>query len=433
MDYDKSNANYYPKVLISKDELTALQTRRMKNILLKAYAFVPHYRKKWDEHGVHPDDFTCLEDIAKFPFTTKEDLRLNYPFGMFATPMSDIVRVHASSGTTGKPTVVGYTKYDIDIWANLMARSLRLAGAHKGDIVNVSFGYGLFTGGLGAHYGAEELGCTVVPVSGGFTDKQVTLLTDFGANIILVTPSYMLNILEEMERRGIDPKSTPLRLGVFGAEPWSLEMKSEIEKRAGITAIDIYGLSELMGPGVACESCEDRGGLYIWEDHFYPEIVDKETFEPLRDNEEGELVLTSLTKEALPLIRYRTKDLTALYEGEILNMRKMKRIKARTDDMMIIRGVNVFPSQIEEILLKIKELSPHYQLIITRDGNMDKLTMEIEPQVGIGQDEISKSVKNLIHRVKSGIGISIKVDVKEVGKVARSQGKAQRVIDKRNI
>lgn len=433
MELDKQNANYYPKVLISKDELTDLQTRRMKNILLKSYAFVPYYRKKWDEFGVHPDDFTHLEDINKFPFTTKEDLRLNYPFGMFATPMSDIVRLHASSGTTGKPTVVGYTKYDIEIWSHLMARSLRLAGATKGDILHVSYGYGLFTGGLGAHYGAEELGCTVVPASGGFTDKQVTLLTDFGANVILVTPSYMLNIIEEMENRGIDPKQTPLRIGVFGAEPWSLQMKDEIEKRAGISAIDIYGLSELMGPGVACESIEDRGDLYIWEDHFYPEIVDRNTFEPLQDGEEGELVLTSLTKEALPIIRYRTKDISSLYEGSLLNMRKMKRIKARTDDMMIIRGVNVFPSQIEEILLKIKELSPHYQIIITRKGNMDELTIHIEPKEALSDGAILDVINILKHKVKSGIGISIKVQVKGIGEIARSEGKAKRVIDKREI
>lgn len=433
MELDKQNANYYPKVLISKDELVDLQTRRMKNILLKSYAFVPHYKKKWDEFGVHPDDFNYLDDIKKFPFTTKEDLRLNYPFGMFATPMGDIVRLHASSGTTGKPTVVGYTKYDIEIWSHLMARSLRLAGASKGDILHVSYGYGLFTGGLGAHYGAEELGCTVVPASGGFTDKQVTLLSDFGANVILVTPSYMLNIIEEMENRGINPKKTPLRIGIFGAEPWSLQMKEEIESRAGISAIDIYGLSELMGPGVACESIEDRGDLYIWEDHFYPEIVDKDTFKPLKDGEEGELVLTSLTKEALPIIRYRTKDISTLYEGSLLNMRKMKRVKARTDDMMIIRGVNVFPSQIEEILLKFKTLSPHYQLVITRKGNMDELTVLIEPKEVLSEEKISQIVNSLKHKVKSGVGISIKVQVENKGQITRSKGKAIRVLDKRKL
>lgn len=433
MKNERQIVSYYPKVLISKDELMALQTRRMKHTLLRAYSFVPYYKKKWDDHGVHPDDFNFLEDIAKFPYTTKEDLRLNYPFGMFATPLKDIVRLHASSGTTGKPTVVGYTRNDIETWSNLVARSLRLAGAHKGDVIHVSYGYGLFTGGLGAHYGAEKLGCTVVPASGGFTDKQVTLLKDFGANVIMVTPSYMLNIIEEMERRGIDPKEMPLRLGIFGAEPWSMSMKRNIEQRAGIDALDIYGLSELMGPGVAHEVFEDRGDLYIWEDHFYPEIVHRDTLEPIGDDVEGELVLTSLTKEALPIIRYRTKDLSMLYKGDLLNMRKMKRIKARTDDMMIIRGVNVFPSQIEEILLKIDAFSPHYQLIITRKGNMDVLTIEIEPEPNVDDGRVDSAIQTLTHRVKSGVGVSMKVNVKKPGEIPRSQGKAQRVIDKREI
>lgn len=431
MENNRKTVSYYPKVLISKDELTSLQTRRMKDTLLRAYSFVPYYKKKWDDHGVHPDDFTFLEDIKKFPFTTKEDLRLNYPFGMFATPMSDIVRLHASSGTTGKPTVVGYTRKDIDTWSDLIARSIRLAGGGKGDILHVSYGYGLFTGGLGAHYGAEKLGCTVVPASGGFTDKQVTLINDFRANVIMVTPSYMLNIIEEMENRGIDPKSTALRIGIFGAEPWSMEMKRTIEEKVGIAALDIYGLSEMMGPGVACEVLEDRGDLYVWEDHFYPEIVDRNTFEPLPDGEEGELVFTTLTKEALPIIRYRTKDLSTLYDGDLLNMRKMKRITGRTDDMMIIRGVNVFPSQIEEILLKIEALSANYQLIISRKGNMDDLTIEIEPEINASEIDINNAIKTLIHKVKSGIGVSIKVNIKNIGEVPRSQGKAQRVIDKR--
>ncbi len=428
---NKRVVSYEPKDLISRDELVALQTRRMKNTLLRAYSFVPYYKKKWDDFGVHPDDFTFLEDIKKFPFTTKEDLRLNYPFGLFATPMHDIVRLHASSGTTGKPTVVGYTQNDINTWSDLISRSLRIAGAHRGDILHVSYGYGLFTGGLGAHYGAERLGCTVVPASGGFTDKQVTLLTDFKANVIMVTPSYMLNIIEEMENRGIDPRDTALEIGIFGAEPWSLEMKNTIEEKVGISAIDIYGLSEMMGPGVACESLEDRGDLYVWEDNFYPEIVDRNTFDPIPDGEEGELVFTTLTREALPIIRYRTKDLSTLYDGDLLNMRKMKRITGRTDDMMIIRGVNVFPSQIEEILLKIEALSPHYQLIISREGNMDDLAVDIEAQKDASEEEIQKAVKMLTHKIKSGIGISVKINVKPYMGISRSQGKAQRVIDKR--
>lgn len=433
MENTRKTVSYYPKVLVSKDELIALQTRRMKHTLLRAYSFVPYYKKKWDDHGVHPDDFTFLEDIKKFPFTTKEDLRLNYPFGMFANPMSDIVRLHASSGTTGKPTVVGYTRQDIDTWSDLVARSLRLGGVGKGDIVHISYGYGLFTGGLGAHYGAEKLGCTVVPASGGFTDKQVTLINDFKATAIMVTPSYMLNIIEEMEHRGIDPKETALKVGIFGAEPWSMEMKKTIEEKVGIAALDIYGLSEMMGPGVACEVLEDRGDLYVWEDHFYPEIVDRNTFEPLEDGNEGELILTTLTKEALPIIRYRTKDLSSLYDGDLLNMRKMKRIHARTDDMMIIRGVNVFPSQIEEILLKIQAFSPNYQIIISRTKNMDDLTINIEPDVHANEKDIAEGIKTLQHRIKSGIGVSVKVNIKNYGEVQRSQGKAQRVVDERNV
>lgn len=433
MENTRKTVSYYPKVLVSKDELIALQTRRMKHTLLRAYSFVPYYKKKWDEHGVHPDDFTFLEDIQKFPFTTKEDLRLNYPFGMFANPMSDIVRLHASSGTTGKPTVVGYTRQDIDTWSDLVARSLRLGGVGKGDIVHISYGYGLFTGGLGAHYGAEKLGCTVVPASGGFTDKQVTLINDFKATAIMVTPSYMLNIIEEMENRGIDPKETALKVGIFGAEPWSMEMKKKIEDKVGIAALDIYGLSEMMGPGVACEVLEDRGDLYVWEDHFYPEIVDRNTFNPLEDGEEGELVLTTLTKEALPIIRYRTKDISSLYDGDLLNMRKMKRIYARTDDMMIIRGVNVFPSQIEEILLKIQAFSPNYQIIISRTKNMDDLAINIEPDLHANEDEIKEGIKTLQHRIKSGVGVSVKVNIKAQGEIQRSQGKAQRVVDERNL
>lgn len=433
MENSRKTVSYYPKVLVSKDELIDLQTRRMKHTLLRAYSFVPYYKKKWDDHGVHPDDFTHLEDIEKFPFTTKEDLRVNYPFGMFANPMSDIVRLHASSGTTGKPTVVGYTRQDIDTWSDLVARSLRLGGVGKGDMVHISYGYGLFTGGLGAHYGAEKLGCTVIPASGGFTDKQVTLINDFKATAIMVTPSYMLNIIEEMENRGIDPRDTALKVGIFGAEPWSMEMKRKIEEKVGIAALDIYGLSEMMGPGVACEVLEDRGDMYIWEDHFYPEIVDKDTFNPIDDGNEGELILTTLTKEALPIIRYRTKDLSTLYDGDLLNMRKMKRIKARTDDMMIIRGVNVFPSQIEEILLKIDAFSPHYQIIISRTGNMDDLAIDIEPEISATETRIKEAIHTLQHRIKSGIGVSVKVNIRGHGQIPRSQGKAQRVVDKRSL
>lgn len=433
MENSRKTVSYYPKVLVSKDELVDLQTRRMKHTLLRAYSFVPYYKKKWDDHGVHPDDFTHLEDIEKFPFTTKEDLRVNYPFGMFANPMSDIVRLHASSGTTGKPTVVGYTRQDIDTWSDLVARSLRLGGVGKGDMVHISYGYGLFTGGLGAHYGAEKLGCTVIPASGGFTDKQVTLINDFKATAIMVTPSYMLNIIEEMENRGIDPRDTALKVGIFGAEPWSMEMKRKIEEKVGIAALDIYGLSEMMGPGVACEVLEDRGDMYIWEDHFYPEIVDKDTFNPIDDGNEGELILTTLTKEALPIIRYRTKDLSTLYDGDLLNMRKMKRIKARTDDMMIIRGVNVFPSQIEEILLKIDAFSPHYQIIISRTGNMDDLAIDIEPEISATETRIKEAIHTLQHRIKSGIGVSVKVNIRGHGQIPRSQGKAQRVVDKRSL
>ena len=424
---------YHPEELISKDELIALQTRRMKDSIVRAYAFVPHYKKKWDEHGVHPDDFNKLEDIAKFPFTTKEDLRLNYPFGMFAKPMNEISRIHASSGTTGQPTVVGYTKQDINIWANLVARCIRLAGGNSNDIMHVSYGYGLFTGGLGAHYGAEKLGCAVVPASGGNTEKQVVALKDFGANIIMVTPSYVLNLIEEMERQGIDPKKMALEIGIFGAEPWTVEMKNTIEKKLGIAAIDIYGLSEMMGPGVACEILEDRGDLYIWEDSFYPEIVDKNTFEPLKDGEEGELIFTTLTRDALPIIRYRTKDISTLYAGKKLNMRKMKRIVGRTDDMMIIRGVNVFPSQIEEVLLQIDAFAPYYQLIISKSGNMDALAIDIEANPGVNEKVVQNAVKLLQTRIKSGIGISIKVNLKGFEEIPRSEGKAQRVIDNRGL
>ena len=357
----------------SRDELQALQLERLKWSLQHAYDNVPHYRRAFDEAGVHPADLASLADLAKFPFTEKKTLRDNYPFGLFAVPREQVVRVHASSGTTGRPTVVGYTKQDIDTWADVVARSIRAAGGRPGDMVHVAYGYGLFTGGLGAHYGAERLGCTVVPMSGGQTEKQVQLICDFQPSIIMVTPSYMLNIVEEFKRQGIDPAQSSLKVGIFGAEPWTNEMRRTIEGEAGIDAVDIYGLSEVMGPGVASECIESKDGPVIWEDHFYPEIIDPDTGEVLPDGEEGELVFTSLTKEALPIIRYRTRDLTRLLPPTSRSMRRMGRITGRSDDMLIIRGVNVFPSQIEEIILKMPALAPQYQLVVARDGHLDTL------------------------------------------------------------
>ncbi|TXI20864.1 MAG: phenylacetate--CoA ligase, partial [Ottowia sp.] len=357
----------------SIDELRALQLGRLKATLAHAYAHSPVYKAKFDAAGVHPDDCQRLEDLAKFPFTTKQDLRDNYPFGMFAVPRDQIVRIHASSGTTGKPTVVGYTRKDIDTWADVVARSLRAAGARPGDMLHQSYGYGLFTGGMGAHYGAERLGLTVVPFGGGQTEKQIQLILDFKPDLITVTPSYMLAICEQVEQMGLDPKALSLRVGIFGAEPWTNEMRQAIEKRMAIDAVDIYGLSEVMGPGVANECVETKDGPTIWEDHFYPEIIDPETGAVLPDGQEGELVFTSLTKEALPIIRYRTRDLTRLLPGTARTMRRMQKITGRTDDMMIIRGVNVFPTQVEELVLQVPELSGQYQLVITRSGNLDEL------------------------------------------------------------
>ena len=417
----------------SVDELRALQLERLKWSLAHAYDNVRHYRAKFDAAGVHPSDLRTLADLAKFPFTTKADLRDTYPFGMFAVPREQAVRIHASSGTTGKPTVVGYTTKDISTWADLVARSIRAAGARPGDMVHVSYGYGLFTGGLGAHYGAERLGLTVVPFGGGQTEKQVQLITDFKPSIIMVTPSYMLAIADEFERQGLDPKASGLRLGIFGAEPWTNEMRRELEARMGIDAVDIYGLSEVMGPGVASECVETKDGPTIWEDHFLPEIIDPVSGEPVADGQEGELVFTSLTKEALPIIRYRTRDLTCLLPGTARTMRRMRKITGRSDDMMIIRGVNVFPSQIEELILKRPNLAPHYVCELDKVGPLDTLTVLVEAKANIessGSQASGESVA-LEHAIKSLIGVSCRVRIEAPGSIERSVGKARRVIDRR--
>lgn len=417
----------------SVDELRALQLERLRWSLKHAYENSPVYKAKFDAAGVHPDDCKTLADLAKFPFTAKSDLRDNYPFGMFAVPRDQVVRVHASSGTTGKPTVVGYTARDIDTWASMVARSIRAGGARPGDMVHVSYGYGLFTGGLGAHYGAEKLGLTVVPFGGGQTEKQIQLIQDFKPDIIMVTPSYMLAIADEIERMGLDAQSTSLRIGIFGAEPWTNEMRSAIEARMGIDAVDIYGLSEVMGPGVASECVETKDGPTIWEDHFYPEIIDPDTGEPVPDGEQGELVFTSLTKEALPIIRYRTRDLTRLLPGTARTMRRMEKITGRTDDMMIIRGVNVFPTQIEELILKRPELAPHYQCVLTREGPMDNLKVAIETAPGINPESIEAraAAKQLQHEIKVHVGSSVEIDLRGEGGIERSVGKARRVVDLR--
>jgi phenylacetate-CoA ligase len=418
----------------SIDELRSLQLKRLQQTLQHAYANSPVYRAKFDAAGVHPDDCKSLSDIAKFPFTTKSDLRDSYPFGMFAVPRENCARIHASSGTTGKPTVVGYTLKDIDTWSTVVARSIRAGGAKPGDMVHISYGYGLFTGGMGAHYGAEKLGLTVVPFGGGQTERQVQLIQDFKSNIIMVTPSYMLAIADEFERQGIDPKTSSLRIGIFGAEPWTNDMRAAIEKRMNIDAVDIYGLSEVMGPGVASECIETKDGPTIWEDHFYPEIINPDTGEPVADGEMGELVFTSLTKEALPIIRYRTRDLTRLLPGTARTMRRMEKITGRSDDMMIIRGVNVFPSQIEELILKRAELAPHYQCVLTREGPMDNLKVLIETKPGVAPDgiEARAAAKMLQHEIKVYIGSSVDIELKAEGGVERSQGKAKRVVDLRN-
>ncbi|MBL3568636.1 phenylacetate--CoA ligase [Rhodovulum sulfidophilum] len=416
----------------SRDEIAALQFHRMKRTLKHAYENSAFYRKRFDDHGVHPEELHCLADLARFPFTTKSDLRDSYPFGMFATPRENLVRIHASSGTTGKPTVVGYTQHDIDVWADLMARSIRASGGRKGDIAHVAYGYGLFTGGLGAHYGAERLGCTVVPMSGGMTERQVTLIQDFRPSIIMVTPSYMLSILDEFRRQGIDPRASSLKVGIFGAEPWTNAMRREIEEAFDMHAVDIYGLSEVMGPGVACECVESKDGLHIWEDHFYPEIIDPETGAVLPDGEMGELVFTTLTKEGLPMVRYRTRDLTRLLPGSVRSMRRMEKITGRTDDMIILRGVNVFPTQIEEQILKCPGLAPHFQIELTRQGRMDAMTVHVECHASHGAAEARHaSAGELAHHIKSVIGVSTRIEVHDPEGVERSAGKARRVVDRR--
>ena len=415
----------------SRDELQALQLQRLQWTLRHAYENVPHYRQAFDARGVHPDDCRTLADLAKFPFTAKADLRANYPFGLFAVPRAQVVRIHASSGTTGKPTVVGYTQGDIDRWADLVARSIRAAGGRPGDLIHVAYGYGLFTGGLGAHYGAEKLGCTVVPMGGGQTEKQVQLIEDFRPDIIMVTPSYMQVIIEEFRRQGKDPSAMSVQVGIFGAEPWTEEMRRDIERSAGIDAVDIYGLSEVMGPGVASECVETKDGPVIWEDHFYPEIIDPVTGEVLPDGSEGELVFTTLTKEALPVIRYRTRDLTRLLPPTARSMRRMGKIVGRSDDMLIIRGVNMFPTQVEELVLQQGQLSGHYQIVVTREGLLDEVLVRCELQPAhLGTDRAALA-RELQHRIKTLIGVSTRIDVLDPNGIERSQGKARRVIDQR--
>ncbi|MET9551953.1 phenylacetate--CoA ligase PaaK [Streptomyces sp. NPDC006645] len=417
--------------LLGRDELEALQLTRLRATLRHAYEKVPFYRESFDAAGLRPDDCHSLADLARFPFTAKTDLRDNYPFGMFAVEQKDVRRIHASSGTTGRPTVVGYTQGDLDNWADVVARSIRAAGGRPGHKVHVAYGYGLFTGGLGAHYGAERLGCTVIPASGGMTARQVQLITDFRPEIIMVTPSYMLTLLDEFERQGVDPRTTSLKVGIFGAEPWTQEMRREIEERFAIDAVDIYGLSEVMGPGVAQECVETKDGLHIWEDHFYPEIVDPFTGEVLPEGEEGELVFTSLTKEAMPVIRYRTRDLTRLLPGTARVFRRMEKVTGRTDDMVILRGVNLFPTQIEEIVLRTAGVAPHFQLRLTRDGRMDALTVRAEARTGATPEERDAAARAIATAVKDGIGVSVGVEVVDPETLERSVGKIKRIVDLR--
>lgn len=427
---DKSDLD--PIEIASRDEISALQLKRLQKTLLHAYENVPHYKKAFDNAGVHPDDCQSLSDLSKFPFTVKQDLRNNYPFGMFAVPQENLTRVHASSGTTGKPTVVGYTQNDIQMWAEVVARSMRASGTRKGDIVHIAYGYGLFTGGLGAHYGAEKLGCTVIPVSGGMTPRQVTLIDDFKPSTIMVTPSYMLAILDEFHAQGKDPRASSLEVGIFGAEPWTNAMREDVQQAFDMHAVDIYGLSEVIGPGVANECVETKDGLHIWEDHFYPEIINPETGEVVEDGEQGELVFTSLTKEAFPIIRYRTRDLTRLLPGTARSMRRMEKVTGRTDDMIILRGVNVFPTQIEEQILKVSGLAPHYQIELLKDGPMDAMIVHVEAADNSGSEaQKAASASELAEHIKGTVGISAKIDVGDSGVIERSMGKAVRVIDKR--
>jgi phenylacetate-CoA ligase len=416
----------------SRDEIAALQLERLRSTLAHAYDNVAAYRQKFDAAGVRPDDCRRLEDLARFPFTTKQDLRENYPFGMFAVPRERIVRIHASSGTTGKPTVVGYTQRDIDTWADVMARSIRASGGRPGMRVHVAYGYGLFTGGLGAHYGAEKLGCTVIPISGGMTERQVALIADFEPDIIMVTPSYMLAILDEFRAKGIDPRASSLKIGIFGAEPWTNSMRAEVEQAFDMDAVDIYGLSEVIGPGVANECIETKDGLHVWEDHFYPEIIDPQTGRALPDGERGELTFTSLTKEGMPVIRYRTRDLTRLLPGTARTMRRIEKVTGRTDDMLIVRGVNVFPTQIEELLLEISALSAHYQIVLTREARLDEIEIMVEARPEhAAADARTAAGARLADLVKQRIGVTARCTVADPGSIERSLGKAKRVIDKR--
>ena len=432
-DLTPDRASLDPIEIASRDEITSLQLERLKWTVAHAYENVGLYKRKFDAAGVHPDDLKAPEDIAKFPFTTKEDLRQSYPFEMMAVPMEQVARIHASSGTTGKPTVVGYTQKDVDNWAHLVARSIRASGGRPGDRIHVAYGYGLFTGGLGAHYGAETLGCTVIPVGGGMTQRQVQLIVDFKPDIIMVTPSYLLAVADEFEAQGIDPRSTSLKSGIFGAEPWTNAMRAEIETRFDMHGVDIYGLSEVMGPGVANEAVEEKDGLYIWEDHFLPEIIDPDSDAVRADGSEGELVFTSLTKEALPIIRYRTRDLTTLRPGSARTMRRMDKITGRSDDLIILRGVNVFPSQIEEHILKIDGISPHYQIELSKSGPLDVMRVRVEAAPGNEDaDRRGALAAQLAENIKQNVGISAEIDVTPIGKVDRSAGKAVRIIDRRN-
>ena len=421
-----------PIEIASRDEIAALQLTRLRATLRRAYEGIMHYRTAFDRAGVRPDDLQDLADLARFPFTVKEDLRRHYPFGMFAVPREEVVRIHASSGTTGQPTVVGYTQRDVDMWADVCARSIRAAGGRPGDIVHVVYGYGLFTGGLGAHYGAERLGCTVVPMSGGMTARQVQLIGDFEPRIIMSTPSYLLAIADEFARQGIDPRSSSLRIGILGAEPWTGAMRQEIEERFDLDAIDIYGLSEVIGPGVSCECIETKDGLHVWEDHFYPEVVDPATGEVLPEGERGELVFTSLTKEAMPVIRYRTRDLTRLLPGTARTMRRMEKITGRSDDMLIIRGVNLFPTQIEELILADRRLAPHYVLEVRREQRLDQLKVIVEAEPEAAEDTArAAAAEQLARHVKSRVGVTAEIAVVEPGQVERSLGKAKRIVDLR--
>lgn len=419
-----------PIEIASRDEISTLQLQRLKWSLSHAYNNVPFYKASFDAAGVHPDDLKSLSDLAKFPFTVKSDLRDNYPFGMFAVPKTDIMRIHASSGTTGKPTVVGYTKNDVDMWANMVARSMRASGVRSGDTVHIAYGYGLFTGGLGAHYGAEKLGCTVIPVSGGMTERQVTLIEDFKPDAIMVTPSYLLNILEQYKRLGKDPRASSLNVGIFGAEPWTNAMRGEIEQAFDMHAVDIYGLSEVMGPGVANECVETKDGLHIWEDHFYPEIINPDTGEPVADGEMGELVFTTLTKEGMPIIRYRTRDLTRLLPGTARSMRRMEKVTGRSDDMIILRGVNVFPTQIEEQIMRIDGLSPHFQIELVKNGALDAMRVHVEPELSHIEHQAALAAQ-LESLIKDVVGVTAHVITNDPGNVARSEGKAKRVVDNR--